>query len=155
MTPSWWYLPGADGTHYNWAKHPTFECPNADTVTYTAAEREGEEGTWVLQRDAISAAAAAIGADAILLAKLLRRCHHTSVGGRLRVHGVLTNRCAVCGATMTRKGYRAWITAPGAGAGAQRTTTRTTWHRTRREAAAWARHERDRCARGPEGRSRP
>lgn len=132
-------------------------------VTYTAAEREGEAGTWTLRRDEISVAAAAIGSNAILLAKLLRQRHQTSsVAGRLRVDGVLTNRCAVCGATMTRKGYRAWITAPShdsaikrissrLGFAARRTTTRTTWHRTRREAAAWARDERDRGA-APEGR---
>ena len=95
-------MPGTDGRHYNWAKHPTFECPNADAVTYTPPERDGEEGTWTLHRDEISVAAGAIGADAILLAKLLRQRHHTSAAGRLRVDGVLTNRCAVCGAKMTR-----------------------------------------------------
>jgi len=88
-------------------------------------------------------AAAAIGADPILLAKLLCQRHQTSAGGRLRVDGVLTNRCAVCGAKMTRKGCRAWIDTPSAdvaaqrisgrlGFGAPKITTRTTWHPTRR-----------------------
>jgi len=158
MTPSHWYVPGTDGRHYNWAKHPTFECPNADAVTYTPPERDGEEGTWTLERDEIAVAAAAIDADPILLAKLLRQRHQTSAAGRLRVGGVLTDRCAVCGAKMKRKGFRAWIDAPTDDATANRvssrlgfaptrTTIRTTWHRTRRDAAAWARHERTRAER--------
>ena len=156
MTPSYWYLPGTDGRHYSWAKHPTFECPNADAVTYTPAEQEGDEGTWTLDRSEIAVAAAAIDADPILLAKLLRQRHHTSAAGRLRVDGVLTQRCAVCGAKMKRKGFRAWIDAPSDDAAAQRvssrlgfapprTTIRTTWHATRKDAAAWARHERARA----------
>lgn len=157
MTPSYWYLPGTDGRHYSWAKHPTFECPNADAVTYTPPAQEGDEGTWTLDREEIAVAAAAIDADPILLAKLLRQRHQTSaVTGRLRVAGVLTQRCAVCGAKMKRKGFRAWIDAPSEDAASQRvssrlgfapprTTIRTTWHPTRKDAAAWARHERRRA----------
>ena len=59
----------------SWAKHPTFECPNADAATYTPPEQEGDEGTWTLDRDEIAVAAAAIDADPILLAKLLRQRH--------------------------------------------------------------------------------
>jgi len=58
---------------------------------------------------------------------------------------------------MTRKGFRAWIDAPSADdAAAQRVaarlgfnpprqTQRTTWHATKRDAEAWARHERRRA----------
>jgi hypothetical protein len=43
-----WYLIRPDGARFNWNKAPTFQCPNADAVTYTAAE-DGGEGTWTLQ----------------------------------------------------------------------------------------------------------
>jgi hypothetical protein len=152
----WQYVPDARGRHYNWAKHPTFECPNADTLTYTPSEHDGEEGTWTLDRDEISIAAAAIGADPILLAKVLRQRHQTMTAGRLRVDGVLTDRCSVCGTKMTRKGFRAWIDEPSQdaasqrvskriGVGPPRTTIRVTWHSTRVEAAKWARHEKARA----------
>lgn len=157
MTPAHWYVPGSGGLHYNWAKHPTFECPNAEPVTYTAPEHEGEEGTWKLERQEFTAAAAAIGADPILLAKLVRQRHHASGAGRARIDGVLTDRCALCGAKMIRKGFRGWIDAPTEdpaskrvshrlGFAPPRETRRVTWHPTRRAARGWAQHERARAA---------
>jgi len=156
MMPSHWYFAGAAGLHYNWAKHPTFECPNAEPVTYAPPEREGEQGTWTLEREEFTMAAAAIGADPILLATLVRQRHHTSGAGRLRVDGVLTDRCALCGTKMVRNGFRAWIDAPADDAAAKRvsrrlgfapprTTQRVTWHPTRRAAREWARHEQARA----------
>jgi len=147
-----WYLEGPRGLHFHWAKHPSFECPNADPVLYTPAERVGENGTWALQRAEVAAAAAAIGADAVMLGQLLRQRHASHAAGRLRVDGTLTDRCAICGTKMTRKGFRAWIDEPNPdvasqriagrlGFGAPRTTVRTTWHPTKRDAEAWARHE--------------
>lgn len=154
-----WYVSGPSGLHFNWSKHPSFECPNADPVSYTAAERDGEGGTWALQRDEVAAAAAAIGADPVMLGQLLRQRHASHGAGRLRVDGKLTDRCAICGAKMTRKGFRAWIDEPNSdpasqriagriGFGAPRITVRTTWHPTKREAEAWARHERQRAKGG-------
>ena len=57
---------------------------------------------------------------------------------------------------MKRKGFRAWIDAPSDDEAAQRvssrlglapprTTIRTTWHATRKDAATWASHERARA----------
>ena len=151
MSSASWYLSGPDGLRVNWNKAPTFQCPNADAVTYTAAE-DGGEGTWTLQRPEIAAAAAALGADPVLLAKLLRQRHASISAGRLRVDGRLTDRCAICGTKMTRKGFRAWIDQDSDDAASQRvarrlgldgprTTVRTTWHPTKTEAQAWARHE--------------
>lgn len=148
-----WYLPSADGTRrFSWNKEPTFECPNADAVHYTAGERDGEDGTWTLARDEIATAAAALGADPVMLGRLLRQRHASHAAGRMRVNGRLTDRCAICGAKMTRKGFRAWIDEPSEDASSQRIagrlglepprrTIRTTWHPTKREAEAWARHE--------------
>ena len=74
----------------------------------------------------------------------------------MRVDGVLTDRCALCGTKMVRKGFRAWIDAPADDAAAKRvsrrlgfapprTTQRVTWHPTRRAAREWARHEQARA----------
>jgi hypothetical protein len=146
-----WYLSGPDATRFNWNKEPTFQCPNADAVTYTAAD-DGGEGTWTLQRPEIATAAAAIDADPVMLGRLLRQRHASFTAGRLRIDGRLTDRCAICGAKMTRKGFRAWIdqasdddasqrVARRLGLDGPRTTVRTTWHPTKTEAQAWARHE--------------
>lgn len=147
-----WYVSGPDGLRFNWNKAPTFQCPNASAVTYTAADAGGGEGTWTLQRPEVAAAAAAIGADPVMLGKLLHQRHASFAAGRLRVDGRLTDRCAICGAKMTRKGFRAWIDKPGDDEASQRvarrlglqgprTTIRTTWHPTKAAAEAWARHE--------------
>ena len=157
MSPSR-YIAGASGQRYHWATTPSFECANADPLVCTAAEDGDGEGTWTLRArsaDPITAAADVLGADALLLARILRSRHQAGVQ-RLRVAGKLTDRCSVCGARMRRKGYRAWITAPSAdtsrqqiattlGMTAPRDTVRTTWHGTQREARAWAEHERGRA----------
>ena len=146
-----WYVSGPDGLRFNWNKAPTFQCPNAGAVTYAAAA-DGGEGTWTLQRPEVAAAAAAIGADPVMLGKLLHQRHASFAAGRLRVDGRLTDRCAICGAKLTRKGFRAWIDNPAGGDASQRvasrlgldgprTTVRTTWHPTKAQAEAWARHE--------------
>jgi len=158
MTASSWYLRGAGGddARFNWNKHPSYSCPNADPVSYSAAATAGAEGTWTLLRPEVAAAAAAIGADPIMLGKLLRQRHASHQAGRLRIDERLTDRCAICGAKMTRKGFRAWIdqsspdeasqrVAGRLGLHGPRTTLRTTWHDTKREAEAWARHERKRA----------
>jgi len=92
-----WYLSGPDDTRFNWNKEPSFQCPNADPVHYTAAAVTGEEGTWSLQRPHIATAAAAIGADPVLLGKLLRQRHASHQAGRLRADGRLTDRYTICG----------------------------------------------------------
>lgn len=154
-----WFLSGARGRAYNWAKHPTFVCPNADPVSYTPAEPGATEGTWSLTRPEVATAAAAIGADAVMLGQLLRQRHASHTAGRLRVGDRVTDRCSICGAKMIRKGFRAWIDEPDdsddasaqrriagrLGFEAPRRTLRTTWHPTKREAEAWARHERKRA----------
>lgn len=151
MSGASWYLSGPDGLRFNWNKAPTFACPNADVVTYVAGE-DGGEGTWTLQRLEVAAAAAAIGADPVMLGRLLQQRHASFTAGRLRVDGRLTDLCAVCGTTMTRKGFRAWIDEPSADATSQRvagrlgldgprTTVRRTWHQTKAGAEAWVRHE--------------
>lgn len=151
-----WHVSGPAGLRFNWAKQPTFECPNADPVTYTASARDGEEGTSSLTRDELVDAAAAIGADALMAGKLLRQRHASHAAGRLRVDGALTGRCAICATKMAREGFRAWVDAPADDAAAERVaarlgfspprqTQRTTWHATKRDAEAWARHERRRA----------
>lgn len=151
-----WYLSGPAELRFNWAKKPTFECPNADPVTYRPSDVDGEDGTWTVDREEIAAAATAIGADPVMLGRLLRQRHASLAAGRLSVDGALTDQCAICGTRMTRKGFRAWIDAPTddpasqrisgrLGLGPVRTTRRTTWHRSKREAEAWARHERARA----------
>ncbi len=154
-----WFVRGAGERRYNWTKHPTFVCPNADPVSYTPVEAGAAEGTWSLTRDEVATAAAAIGADPVMLGQLLRQRHASHAAGRLRVGDRLTDCCAICGAKMTRKGFRAWIDelddnedassqrriASRLGLAAPRRTLRTTWHPTKREAEAWARHERKRA----------
>ena len=167
MSPSR-YVADANGLRYHWATTPTFECPNADALVYTAAEDgDGEgEGEWTLRpatAEAITAAAVALGADALLLARILRSRHQAQGVQRLRVGDKLTDRCGVCGTRMRRKGYRAWITEPSTDASQQRIasrlgmtapreTVRTTWHDTQRAARAWAEHERGRAAAAKKGR---
>lgn len=154
------YIEGPNGLHFNWRKEPSFECPNADPVSYTPPDTDGEDGTWTLTRDEVAAAAAAIDADPVMLGRLLKARHTSSYAGRLRVDGCLTDRCAVCGAKMSRKGFRAWIDGPPTegsgkriaerlGFGAVRTPIRTTWHKTKKEAEAWARHECKRAKAAP------
>lgn len=154
------YIAGADGRRYHWATTPTFECPIADPIVYTAAEDGDGEGAWTLRpaaADAMSAAAAALGADALLLARVLRSRHQAQGVQRQRVDGKLTDRCSVCGTRMERKGFRAWITAPSTDAAqkriasrlaltAPRDTLRVTWHDTQKAARGWAEHERGRAA---------
>lgn len=139
-----WYFQGPRGLRFNWDREPTFECPNADLL-----DERGERRT----RPELVAAARAIGADPLLLGQLLHSRHSLLQARRLRVDGRLTDRCATCGSKMTRKGYRAWIDEPGEGtivpsggsepssARVARSTIRTTWHRTKTAAEAWARHE--------------
>ncbi|HEV7805445.1 MAG TPA: hypothetical protein VGO80_06490 [Solirubrobacteraceae bacterium] len=159
MSPSR-YVADAKGLRYHWATSPAFECPNADALVYTAAEDGDGEGTWMLRpatADAITAAAVVLGADALLLARILRSRHQAQGVQRLRVDEKLTDRCGVCGARMRRKGFKAWITEPSTdtsqkriasrlGMTAPRETVRTTWHDTQKAARTWAEHERGRAA---------
>lgn len=154
------YIQAPDGHRYHWATTPTFECPHADAIVYTAAEDGDGEGTWTLRpniADAITAAADVLGADALLLARVLRSRHQAQGVERMRVDGKLTDRCSVCGTRMHRKGFRAWISAPSTDASqkriaarlamtAPRETVRTKWHETLKAARGWAAHERDRAA---------
>ena len=87
MSPSR-YVADANGLRYHWATSPAFECPNADALVYTAAEDGDGEGEWTLRpatADAITAAAVALGADALLLARVLRSRHQAQGVQRLRV----------------------------------------------------------------------
>jgi hypothetical protein len=59
-----------------------------------------------------------------MLGKLLKQRHASFAAGRLRVHGRLTDRCAICGATMTREGFRAWIDQPSPHEASQRVAGR-------------------------------
>lgn len=154
------YTAGVNGHRYHWSTTPTFECPNADAIVYTAAPDGESTGTWALRPEvatAMTAAADALGADALMLARHLRSRHQAEGVQRLRVDEKLTDRCSVCGTRMRRKGYRAWITALSTdqsqkriatrlGMTAPRETLRTTWHSTQNAARAWAEHERDRAA---------
>lgn len=154
------YIPGANGHRYHWATTPTFECPNADPVVYTAAADGDGEGEWMLRpatANTITAAAVALGADALLLARVLRSRHQAQGVQRQRIDGKLTDRCSVCGTRMHRKGFRAWITAPSTDAAqkriasrlamtAPRETLRVTWHDTQKVARGWAEHEHGRAA---------
>lgn len=140
MSYSSWYVE-AGVTHYNWSKEPTYRCPLADGEMISLAT--------------IEPAAAALGLSLERLARIITRAHRGGNGHRRRVDGKLTDECSSCGHKMKRLGYRAWIDEPipasertegqaiGAalGHGAPRRTTRTTWHKTKREAEAWARHE--------------
>ena len=154
------YIQAPDGHRYHWATNPTFECPHADAIVYTAADDGDGEGTWTLRPDtaaAITTAAAVLGADPLLLARVLRSRHQAQGVERLRVDGKLTDRCSVCGTRMDRKGFRAWITVPSTDESQKRIaarlamtvpreTVRTTWHDTLKAARGWAEHERDRAA---------
>lgn len=94
-----------DGRRYCYAVEPTYRCPLADAVP--------EEVTDV--PEAIVAAAAALGSDAYLLARALRKAHTGMLatdGGRQREDGKLTDRCRCCGARMERLGFRVWIEEP-------------------------------------------
>lgn len=150
-----WYIAAGD-THFNWAKAPTFECPNAATDGRPIGAMLAEDAAITPLVARARLAADALGVDAAKVIGMLRRMHS---GGtrRAEIDGKLTDRCAHCGAKMKRKGFRAWIDEPGSWDGYSgatrslnqmignseppRKTIRTTWHKTKKEAEAWARHE--------------
>jgi hypothetical protein len=148
---SGWYVAAGD-THFNWASKPSYVCPNAALVEYQAAADGSSDGKHVLKDPRVTLAAEALAADPILLGQMLLRAHSSHRAGRMRVDGRLTERCAICGTKLTRQGFRAWIDGPPTegsgkriaerlGFGAIRAPIRSTWHKTRKEAEAWARHE--------------
>jgi hypothetical protein len=117
-------------------------------------ERDAEGAvTRTIPTTAVEAAAAALGADAVQLGKLIRSAHHRFGAGRLRVDGKLTDRCGACGARMERLGFRCWVDAPHEATDSRtriadrlgfeppRDHVRTFYVDTKREAAAWARDE--------------
>lgn len=159
-----WYIADADGTHFNWNKEPTFECPNARFELREESESEPHYVDRLIATPEIEQAAPLLGLTAQQLVVLLHRAHARSSYGRKRIDGRLTNECASCGRTMKRLGFRAWIDEPIPEAdqtegqrasaqlgdvlgfsGEQRRTLRTTWHPTKKAAEAWARHERKRA----------
>lgn len=138
----YWFVDDGD-THFNWSKEPTYRCPLAERAD------EYPEG---LER-----AASLLGISIERLARMVLRAH-SGYGHRARVDDKLTDVCSSCGRKMRRLGYRAWIDEPadepadGVGAinrrlsahlgfGEPRRRVRTTWHKTKKEAEAWARHE--------------
>lgn len=154
----YWYIEGADGRHYCYAKEPTYLCPMAEPVLFDRAEDcEGSEPVPRLTVPAITPAAQQLAIDPLLLAKLIRSAHHRIGAGRARVDGRLTDTCAACGHKLTRKGFRYWIEAkpPRSHPRAQIAQrlgfseyehVEGSWYaKTKRDARAWAR---GRAARG-------
>ena len=110
--PGYWYIEGADGRHYCYAKEPTFVCPMGEPVEYDRPEgSEDSEPTARLTVEAIVPAASQLGMDPLRLAKLIRSAHHRAGAGRARVDGRLTDMCAACGHKLQRQGFRYWIEA--------------------------------------------
>lgn len=107
------YYEGKDGRHYCYAPHPTFACPLADPVVYQPSDDGEGEGTWTLRdetREAIYAAAQALGVEPVDLAKMLRTMHQRRGQARRRdAAGKLTDTCDTCGGKLKRLGFRAWI----------------------------------------------
>lgn len=105
LSNGYWYMEGADGRHFCFAKEPTYTCPHA----HFERTRVDEETVERIPTPAVKRAAEALGADPELLARGLERQHASFTYGRRRVNGKLTDQCAVCGARMQRKGFRCWI----------------------------------------------
>lgn len=138
MFGSYWYIEGADGRHYCYAKDASYECPVG------AGEMDD------ILRDATNA----IGFDEELFNYLVRRWHHSA--HRRRIDGKLTDLCESCGHKLTRRGVRYWIEGPppkdGEGmarvsrqinlamGGSGFTTVEGPWYaKTRKAAQEWAR----------------
>ena len=86
--PGYWYIEGADGRHYCYAKEPTFVCPMGEPVEYDRVEdSEDREPTARLTVPAIMPAAEQLAMDALLLAKMIRSAHRRHGAGRARVDG--------------------------------------------------------------------
>lgn len=137
-----WYVGDAAGSRFNWAKEPAFRCPLAEL----ALERPGD----------FEPAAELLDLTGERLARIFERAHARGFGYRRRVDDRLTDECQQCGHKMRRLGFRAWIDEPGSwgghsdatralnealGNGPPRRLVRETWHKTKKEAEAWARHE--------------
>ena len=148
----YWYIEGADGRRYCYAKEPTFVCPMGEPVEYDRVEdSEDREPTARLTVPAITPAAERLAMDPLLLAKLIRSAHQRHGAGRARVDGRLTDTCAACGHKMVRHGFRYWIEAKPRTADprtriAQRLgfseyqQVEGSWYaRTKRDAQTWAR----------------
>jgi hypothetical protein len=70
----------------------------------------------VVTRDRKEIAVAAIGADAVMLGRLLRQRHASHATGRLRTDGVLMDRCAICDTKIDAQ----WLSRPDRSAQRQR-----------------------------------
>lgn len=92
MLGSYWYIEGADGRHYCYAKDLSVECP---------------VGSMGRLGDILELAAAEVGIDE---AFMLRKLQHSA--GRKRENGKLTDLCDACGHKLTRLGFRYWIEGP-------------------------------------------
>lgn len=99
MFGGYWYIDGADGRRYCYAKEPTYRCHVG------AIERDpvAPDAGYVLT-PAIVAAADKLEIDAQFLARKLRHSPERS-----RVNGKLTDDCNACGHRMERVGFRYWI----------------------------------------------
>lgn len=93
----------AGGQRFCFDIHPTYHCLLADTDPELAGE------TTPVVSAAVAAAADDLSCQAVLLARMLSRAHRSIAAGRQRVDGVLTERCAICGARMRRLGFACWI----------------------------------------------
>lgn len=160
---SYFYYEGTDGRHYCYAKTPTFTCPMAEPVEVRPTVIEPREGERDITHEhhltaehaeAITAAAAALGMDALKLGMALRSHHQRRGAQRERVNGKLTDTCAACGHRMEREGFRVWVEELPLGEDAQsRIADRlgfSSWRTvpgssryldTKKEAQGWARDE--------------
>ena len=110
--PGYWYIEGADGRRYCYAKDPTYLCPMGDPVVYERSEdSEDSEPVPRLTLDVMVPAAERLGMDQMLLAKVIGSAHLRAGAGRARIDGRLTDICATCGHKLIRKGFRYWIEA--------------------------------------------
>lgn len=142
MMGGYWYVEGADGVHYCWAKVPTFRCPFG-------------EGPPVALTDALDSEAENGWPTSDKLVRMFQRAHGTGMGGRERdEQDRLTDRCRGCGAQLERLGYRAWaerekppgehgegVVAEALGFGRVQPIGDARYFRTKKQAAAWARKQ--------------
>jgi hypothetical protein len=152
----YWYIGGADGRRYCFAKEPTFVCPMSEPVVFDRPEDGADrEPVPRLTVPAITPAAEQLAMSPLLLANLIRSAHNRPGAGRARVDGRLTETCAACGHKLIRKGFRYWIEAKPAAASSRTRIARRlgfseyeqvegSWYaKTKRDARTWARGRAD------------
>jgi hypothetical protein len=150
-----WYMDAPGDRRFNWNKQPTYVCPLGDPLDFPERVEGEEPGPPVLKPESATRfeeGAMYMACDPILLAKAVRKAHHSFTAGRRRDEsGALTDECAVCGARMNRLGFRAWEDVPRhddkmgqrvaarLGMDLPRKVLRSRYFRTKKQAEAWAR----------------